>query len=520
MTKAFFETLKKCSLSKVDWGIIAMLAIAGVLVLTLCARVIAPHDSAVLMSVLIVMLTAFAIVVVCKVLRIKSVRVPIELYVCSAVVLLGLIFSAFFPPFLITDEVAHYRAAYSMANVLLFRGDEPVMRADDLAFLNETGSRFITSGYYATVANDFALFAKDSSLVSTDLMGTYSIFGAWPPQVTFAPAFGIAMAQLIGLGTIPAIYLGRLCNLIFFVALLFFAIRITPEGKKILAVIALFPMTLHLVSSLSYDAGLLGMAFLLFALMMQGVMGKGRMQTKDMAGILILSALLAPCKVIYSLMLFLVLFIKQERFESRWQGVLFKVAVFALPAILVAITSLSRMVDLSSVQVSGEESERYSLFSIVSHPVWFVDLVVNTLYQKADFYLFSMLGYSLGYFQPEVTLPQACLIPFLVFALFAVIRREDEPPLTVLLRFTMIVIFMSVLFLAMVSMLLANTEVGSSVIEGVQGRYLLPVLPLLLLGLRGKSIVAKTDCTFALVSCEIIASAYIASINVSLILAM
>lgn len=44
----------------------------------------------------------------------------------------------------------------------------------------------------------------------------------------------------------------------------------------------------------------------------------------------------------------------------------------------------------------------------------------------------------------------------------------------------------------MFSMLLAWTPVGSSVINGVQGRYLLPILPVLLLTLKNDHVV-RTD---------------------------
>lgn len=250
--------------------------------------------------------------------------VPLEFTVCTFVLVLGIVYSLVFVPFVVPDESTHFRSIYSLANALMFRGPEPVMRADDLHFLESLGSSQMTNAYYRSLRDSLVLFADDPSLIVTDRIGIYALSGVKSPQVFLAPALGLALAQLMGLGTIPAIYLSRIFNLIYFVALLFFAIRIIPQGKRIIAVVALLPMTLQQVASLSYDAGILGMSFLLFALIMKAITEEGDLSVKTLVGILVFSTLLAPCKVVYSLILLLVLFIPPCRFKNRRQSIIFK----------------------------------------------------------------------------------------------------------------------------------------------------------------------------------------------------
>lgn len=60
-----------------------------------------------------------------------------------------------------------------------------------------------------------------------------------------------------------------------FAVLVYSAVRITPIGKNVMMTAGLLPMTLHLASSYSYDAGIIGLAFLLTGMCLRAVYGEG-----------------------------------------------------------------------------------------------------------------------------------------------------------------------------------------------------------------------------------------------------
>lgn len=486
----------------------------------LCSRVLAPDRHASFLFSLCVPLILFALCALAEFLRRRFTAIRIEWMVCFGVLVLGVVYSLVLPPFVVPDELSHFYAAYNMSDTLLFMRDVSPIRVDDLNFVESIGGYELSGIYYGQLREWFTFLAVDPTLVESDLVGAYNPFSNRSPQVTFAPALGFAIARLIGLGTIPMIYLGRFFNLLYFIALLFFALRILPQGKRILAVVAFLPMTLQQVSSLSYDAGILGMSFLLFALIMKAITGKGILSAKEAVGILVVSTLLAPCKVVYSLILLLVLFIPKDRFKSRRQGFAFKALVFFLPVLCIALASLVAVVDIASSSAPEAGGRGYSLYSIFERPGWFLDLLVNTLYEYADDYLFSMLGNALGSFQEEFYLPISLFLPFIALLTLATVRLNGENTLQTTLRSAMLIVFFGVVALVILSMLLAFTHVGNPVIEGVQGRYFLPVLPLLLFGLQGKTVVANKDYTYPLIYSGAILSAFVICINFSIAIAL
>lgn len=502
------------TLSRIAIAVFLLLAYGFNLVL--CSRVLAPGHRSALLLALVAPLIIFALIICAQVLRRKAVEFRIEFVVCTAVLVIGVIYSSIFVPFAVPDEGAHFLWAYKMSNTLLLMGDASPMRVDDMNFVETVGSNQLSGAYYGQLREAFSLIAIDPTLVDSDMIGIYNPFSNRGPQVTLAPALGFAIARLIGLGTIPMIYMGRFFNLLYFVVLLFFALRIIPRGKRILAIVALLPMTLQQVSSLSYDAGILGMSFVLFALIIRAIVVEGLLKTKELVGMVVFAGLLAPCKVVYASMVLLVFFIPGKRFKNRPRRITFGVLVFAIPAILVASIMLMSIVTLASTQASEPGMRGYSLSAIVERPGWFLDMFVNTLYQCADFNFFTMLGYSLGSFQDGLFLPIAYFIPFLVIMLIAIVRKKNERPLRTGLRATMISLFCIVFLFITLSMFLAFTKIGATHIEGIQGRYLLPVLPLLLLGLQSGNIVNQKDFTFPLVYCEMVMSSFVACINFSI----
>ena len=79
-------------------------------------------------------------------------------------------------------------------------------------------------------------------------MGFYGWVGYLPQ------AAGIGLGRLVGASPLVCFYLARLANLFAAVALLFFAIRLAPFGKQLFVLIALLPMTMFELASVSCDA--------------------------------------------------------------------------------------------------------------------------------------------------------------------------------------------------------------------------------------------------------------------------
>ena len=190
--------------------------------------------------------------------------------------------------------------------------DSLPVRADDSALLDGMLQSWAL-GYdkYRSVIDQFAFFVNDASRVAVEPVSSFD-WTANPPYIKLPSALGIVLATLLNLGSYPLFYLGRFFNLLMFAALAYFAVRITPVGKNAMMVAGLLPMTLHLASSYSYDAGIMGLAFLLTGMCLRAVYGEGLMSRREKAGIVVVAVLLAPCKVVYTVIVLLVILIPRK----------------------------------------------------------------------------------------------------------------------------------------------------------------------------------------------------------------
>ena len=111
----------------------------------------------------------------------------------------------------------------------------------------------------------------------------------------------------------------------------------------------------------------------------------------------------------------------------------------------------------------------------------------QTIETYGYFYLQSLVGGSLGWFQGEISSPHT-LVVFLVLILFfsTFVSSGDSFNPSIRFKVTGILISAVGFFLVMITMLLNWTAASESAIQGVQGRYFLPYLVWFLLSLRTK----------------------------------
>lgn len=424
----------------------------------------------------------------------------------SAFLVVGCFYLAIFPPNSVPDEIFHFQCSYKYSDFLL--GEET--SSSDITIRNEDKPLFddqrvsVSLTHYEDVAKYFSFFATENGTTTVSVESAFDIINN-PPQTKLVSALGITLGKLLGLGAYPVYYLGRLFNLIVFAVLVYFSVKITPVGKNVFRAVAMLPMTLHLAASYSYDPAIIGMSFLLAALCLKAIYEEGRIGKKTIIGIGVLIFLIAPCKVIYSCIALLVLLIPKERFASRKISFAVKGGLLLIGLAGVLILKLPSIISLagvapgvSSVVSNGvqldtrgsETGHFYTISDVLADPLGIFLLYISSFGNIGYWYIESAIGHSLGWFQESIIASDLIPIAFIIILLVASLKSSDEDwEISGKLRVTLISIVMLVWILASASMLLGHTFVGDPHIMGVQGRYILPVLPLLLLALHNKKIV-------------------------------
>jgi len=411
---------------------------------------------------------------------------------------IGSLYSLVFQPITAPDEQYHFQSSYIYSNYLMFKNPSsnplPVREAD-AEEITKIGILWeLKNQRYNDIADNFELFTSNTKETLISPIASYELSSNLP-QLKLPSAIGITIARIIGLGFYPLFYLGRLFNFLFFACLCCFAVKITPVAKNAFIAIALLPMTLHLTSSYSYDAGIIGLSFLFTALCFKATYSSEKMTKKDFIAIAIIACLLAPCKGVYSLLVFIVLIIPITTFSSKKRAAFYKTGVIGISFISMLVIKLSTLISLTRVeQVSqvfrGEElGSFHSIAEFFSDPLGTITIFIRTLEHNTGFYFATTIGGALGWFQQEIVAPKYFLLAFALLLVLAFLKTpEDSLIIQKRHRVLFFAIFCFGVFAIMLSMFVAWTFVDETVIVGVQGRYFLPYLPLLALALRSNTI--------------------------------
>lgn len=422
----------------------------------------------------------------------ESDRLKSEWVFLALLVSFSIIFCFIFPPYTVPDEGHHFFSTYWMVDSLPFNAHVTndggfLVRDIDLSLYKGRQSNAIDSSSFDSIIQNYALFENGKWTPFNEFSFSVSSENV---SAKIGSIVGLQIGLFFGLGAYPVFYMGRIGSALVFCFCAFQAYRIAPKGKSVIVFVSLLPMTLHLAASYSYDSGIIAYSLLVFACLMRGFFGEQKsIGCKEIVIYLIISAFLAPCKVVYSGMILLGLLVPLSQFQDVKVGRIGKcILIFAVIAsvLVLRIASMSTLVSQSSDASRGQEIGRfYTLSDIIMHPKNSFEVFFRTLDSLGDFYWGSTLGYSLGWLQKNLQFPAFFMIPYLLFGFICCLDSEDEPSfLSPICSILFIIAFALAALGSIVSMWLGWTFNYENVIQGVQGRYFLPVLPALLFGSR------------------------------------
>ena len=421
-------------------------------------------------------------------------KCKIETTVLVSLLFIGLIYNFLLLPYMAPDERTHIDMTYRYSNDLLgipYTGNEITIakRVDD------TDIKLVEnpdlSNYYIVYNHLFERVQDDSLVVTNATTNTYAPIFVYLPAVV-----GMTLARLLGLGTIPMLMLGRWCNLAFFALCIWWCMKKLPFGKMALAVIALFPMTIQQCNSFSYDAVITSVLFLFSTYIICMTYEDGPVKATDVAILAVLSALLVYGKSgVYLPVCLAALLIPTKKFGAVWKK-------FATAGSLMGIGLLSYINRNSGTvtQVLSTTAETsavgatagntvdmgYTVGYFLQNPWKLIQMLANTVADKSEFYLESIVGQKMGWVEIEIS--RIVLIGFLFVFLFAMLKvRGEKQYVTVGQKWWISLVCLLSVGMILMGMLLTWTPYGHVSIEGVQGRYFTPLLLLAsLLGRNGK----------------------------------
>lgn len=309
----------------------------------------------------------------------------------------------------------------------------------------------------------------------------------------FPQAFGVFLVRLFHGNGYQMFLLSRIFAGLVFSFLMYWAIRLTPVGKEIFAILGILPMTLQEVASFSYDSLLNGILFFQIAYLLYLAYKKNRVTWKD--GLLLLgtTVVVVPIKFIYFILMGLGILIPSRKFGGLKNKILCGLGLSSFATLLIVFSRLHQIQNaIASTGGSISDGLRiYSLSDCLKAPLEVGGLFLRTLREFSSFYLESMLGQYLGRLDIDISGGIILLFSFLLF--LSVLQMEEERRLLKQEKWILGALCAGGVFVIFVVFLLSETYIGSDYILGIQGRYFLPLLPLALLLFQNKIIVLKKE---------------------------
>lgn len=377
------------------------------------------------------------------------------------------------------DDQVHFHRVYTLfdSNKSKWNNSE---RYYDKLLLNAP-SRFTTSEEY----NEYYNFLnKNSTFVYKDNINNNLSYD----KVVYIPqAIIMKICRMVNCPFTIMIYLTKLINLLIYSILIYFAIKITPICKKTFFIIGLLPTALYLSTQFSYDPPITGACLLATAFFLKMLSSK-KINNKDYVMFVLLLVWACLPKAVYSPLFLLPIFIDKDRFNSKKDYnniriisiILFMLfmSTYLLPVLFGTVQGDSR--------VAGT-SVSLQLKYILSYPFNYVKILAFYTVKNISNFLFGFDTYtSMGY----IISNNNSLFNFLGFLILIsvlyIIFTDvcDKEIITNKIKIIMFILLSIIWVLIATSLYMSWTPVGSQFISGVQGRYFIPLLPIVFILLK------------------------------------
>lgn len=413
------------------------------------------------------------------------------------------------------DGDAHFFQSYHYANVLLGKAENDTrtsisMRQDDVdATLSCNSAVNDNVRNMSHIKENWCWFAGDVTMVEgikwEQIEGTNIL-------VYFPSVIAIVFARLLHLGTYPMILLAKIFPFIFYLLCCYYAIKIIPVGKQILLFLTALPMALQQATGITYDNFAYMILFLMLALVLK-IYYEG-INRKTGVFLSLLCIALSICKGgVYTPMLFLLLCIPKEKMGNIKKKVLYILITGSLTLLLFLVNYSGLLMmylkptppaaeQTAEVEEGEEENEmgletkaeveeayvmdqRYGMSYFLKEPTDFAKLVIQTVVEKTEEYYRGVLGRVIAW--PAENVPAWSSFLFGIILLLSPNRIGEEEKIDNRLKLGMLITFLLVVMAHFV-IFCSETTKGAEYIWGIQGRYFIPQLLLLLLCIRNNRI--------------------------------
>lgn len=413
----------------------------------------------------------------------KSKKISIYKIFVSLSLIFGFVFSILIPLYQVPDEETHINMLYSNLGYSIEFSEET----------NDFGdtSRIIRNYDEKVNFDNYINFSQKLNIIEKVKKINVNTIRYLPQTI------GIVISELFNLPIILSITLSEFLAVIFYTYICFLALKKMPLKKEVMMVIMLLPICIQQMGSFSYDMMLNCFSFLFIAHIFHFKFEKESINTKDLLLLLGILGVIIIVKVPYVLLGFLIFILPKEKITLLKKVKTFFKNKRILKLVLVSLTLVISfflffkiVINISYIKV---------LLSFLITPIAGILLLLRTIVNYIDFYAISLVGYFGWHDTPVSILLGIFVVVCLLIINFLSSPKDENYKLKFKEKsalFVFGVIFSIIIIISLFDWTigyLGTDTTGFSITEyanhiasidailGVQGRYFIPILPLLII---------------------------------------
>ncbi|MGH1663770.1 DUF2142 domain-containing protein [Enterococcus avium] len=398
-----------------------------------------------------------------------------------------LVFSSFFgvlmiktiPPLQAPDEIGHYVKAEAFSDFKIrpreksstsskkgnstwgeygFKVSSEIYKMNEYA--NQTQGKESKPPYQIKEKN-----IAEKMFIGTGGITNYSFINYIPQLI------GIQIGKLFQKNYVWQYYSARVFNLIFYIFIVFFALKIFPFSKWGAAILALNPMALFLTSSVSGDGMIIAGSFFFTSWMLK-LISEAKITDRQMlvsALMMVSLVLMKPTLIVLGILFFL---IPNKTLDLKRKGI-WGIGIFLI-SILLYVSWNKLMIDQQLLYRDFANPEAQVKAFLNNPQIFFVNFFENYLFGiKGDGMIYSFVG-NFGWLDTPLGWHWV-IIYFISLTIGCLVQQEGDHSLLILHRVLMILGIVAYIFLTFFALYQIWNKVNrKSSIEGVQGRYFIP----------------------------------------------
>ena len=436
----------------------------------------------------------------------------LEKVMFSIVSTVGMAFMIVIPIGIVPDEGMHSFTAYRISNQFLgIKSEENMItmrESDGTRFLVSEAGTYNNENYnqYFVDMNECEVNPKLNSFTLPYVVGTDFLY--------VLPAIGIAIGRLLSLNAYQMYFLGRILDFALYIFGMYFIIKRTSTKKTLFLLMGLLPVFMQQGISISYDVPINLMLLYVISISMRLFSNQENSVNKLEITITVISCI-ALCEVkshayiLVGLLPLLCLLAKKISFSKKKKLILILMLIFVCACFAGAFVSARFL-----PAVNLNPNDKYTVMYLLQNPKEIILIIYNTLLTFGSFHLDSFIGRYLGYLDVGIH-------PYLIYVyyllLFIVSIPEEIVTLPKYIKCVFVVVGILTGAFAFAGMLLANSTLQDQMVLGMQGRYLLASVVLILVTLDFNFLHLKNDYQIV-VCCLLCFVEYLTICNLMLVL--